>query len=263
MADTRITQLPPFLNLPAEVRLQIYSYLIDDNDEKTFQIRSEDPKVYASRAVQQPHQRTGYRILAGVLYGQSKPTTYRLASTASLHTNVLAVNRQVSEEVVKILYGEHRFDFGDNIEAIVPFLSDLRPSTRALIQEVALTKKGSVFTRDFDSCEWHNACASIGQTLQLRKIELRVVGGKPLNGWDNIVQYTVQDFRTLASVRFEGLEWVREFIQIQSLNDLEVIPTIEHCPPPRSTAMTFFAAFSASIDKGFTAYLREQMLSRC
>jgi hypothetical protein len=90
------------------------------------------------------------------------------------------------------------------------------------------------------------------------------MGGRPHSGWeDNIIQYTPRDFRTLGSVGFDGVEWVREFLLIRGLKELEVIPMIEHAPHPKSEAMLFFLAFSASIDKGFTEYLREEMLTDC
>lgn len=249
--------------MPTEIRLHIYSYLLDDNENKTFQIRTADPKVFEDQIQSKPFQRTSYRILGGILYRQSQLTTYFLASSATIHTNLLSINRSIYEEVSTIIYGSHSFDFGDNVEAIVPFLSDLRPSTRSLVKSLSITKKVSIFTRDFDRCEWHNACAFISQNLHLQKICLRVLGGKPHDGWDDLIEYTVRDFKTLASVGFEGVEWIREFQQIRALKELEIVPVIEHCPPPKTVAMEFFAAFSASIDKGFTEYLKDEMLKGC
>jgi hypothetical protein len=139
------------LGIPAEIRLQIYSYLLDDGGTKIFQIRSESPNAYATR---QSTRRSTFRVLGGVLYLQSQLTTYYLSSAVNLHTSILSVNRLLSEEATPLIYNKHTFDFGSNVEAIVPFLSDLRPSTRSLLQEIAILKKSSVFTRDFDRCEW-------------------------------------------------------------------------------------------------------------
>jgi len=188
-------------------------------------------------------------------------TTYHLFSDATLHTNILSVNRKIHEEASQVLYGRHAFDFGSDIEAMVPFLSDLTVQTRHLIQEISLTKQGSVYAREFDRCEWSNVCAFISEELDLHKLVLKVIGGQPLAGWEDVQQYSASDFRTLASVDFEGLEWVRELRRIRTLHDLEIIPELIHCPPSRSsTAMAFFTAFSRSIDKGFGDYLRAEML---
>jgi len=74
-------------------------------------------------------------------------------------------------------------------------------------------------------------------------------------------EYTASDFKALASVGFEGVEWIQELITIKSLEELVVVPKILHYPPPMSNAMLFFQAFSASIEKGFTDYLRSEMLA--
>jgi hypothetical protein len=246
-----------FMRVPAEVRLMIYDILLDDRGNRTISIRSESTEAYKAGG---QHRRTSYRVLGGNLLRQSQTTTYHVTSDTDFHPNILAVNRKIYEEASQVLYGNHSFDFGGDVEAIVPFLSDLTTSTRSLIEEISLTKMGSVYTRDFDRCEWRNMCSFISQNVQLRKLVLRVTGGRPSSGWIDVQEYAVADFRTLAGVGFEGVEWIQELIGIRALEELEVIPEIEHCPPSTSSAMSFFQAFSASIEKGFTDYLRSEML---
>jgi len=147
-------QSPPLMRLPSEVRVMIYNLLVEDNGHKTFPIRS------GPAAIHKPHiqrRRTTYRVLRRGLLLESQ-STYYLRSKVMLHASILYVNRKIYEEASQILYGTHCFDFGDHIEAIVPFLSDLRAPTRSLVREITLTKRGSVYLRDFDHCEWRNAC---------------------------------------------------------------------------------------------------------
>lgn len=159
-----------------------------------------------------------------------------------------------------MLYARHSFDFGGDIEAMVPFLSDLTPRSRELVHDISLTKKGSAYMREFDRCEWENVCEFVAKDMVVRKLVLRVMGAKPPAGLVDIPTYTASDFKLLASVNYEGLEWVQALLNIRTLHELEVIPELEHCHPPRSSAMAFYISFSASIEYGFAEYLASEML---
>ena len=82
-------------------------------------------------------------------------------------------------------------------------------------------------------------------------------------GWDGLPSYGVDDFKTLQSVAYEPLEWVWEMLMIKGIEHLEVESEIYYCPPSHSSAMAFFAAFSASIETGFADFLRAQMVTSC
>jgi hypothetical protein len=243
------------MRIPSELRLLIYDYLLDDGGHKTLCIRSEETSAYTGSG---NHKRTGYRILVGSLHRQSRPTTYRLMTPTNLQTAIFSVNRTIYEEASTLLYSTHAFDFGDNIEAIVPFFSDFRSQTRPLVQQLSLIKQGDIYCRDFDRCEWANACEFLAEHMRLRKLALTVIGGKPLTGWEGIPEYTPRDFRLLS--RYEPFEWIRQLAAIESLEELEVLSEIRPCPPLRSNAMALFIAFSASIDTGLTKFLKAEML---
>jgi hypothetical protein len=144
----------------------------------------------------------------------------------------------------------------------VPFFSDLTIQSRALIHEISLTKQGSVYSRDYDRCEWSNLCDLLREKMRLQSLKLTVEGGRPSLGWDGLKQFTVADFQTLSSVRYEALEWVWEMLSIKGIRNLEIASEIHHCPPSHSNAMAFFAAFSSSIEESFAEYLRGQMLPK-
>lgn len=247
----------PFMRVPSEIRLMIYEHLFNDNDQKIFQIRNEDPETYKSRA---PHTRTGYRVLGRDLVRQSKPTTYRLVNDVEMHTSIIGVNRKIYEETAHILYHNRTFDFGRDIEAIVPFFSDLTKHTRPFIQDISLVKQGSVYSRDYDRCEWSGVCDFLRDHMQIQSLKLVVEGGRPSLGWDGLPEYSAQDFSTLASVAYEPLEWVWQLLSVKGIRNLEVESEIHHCPPSHSSAMAFFAAFSSSIEKGFADFLREALV---
>ena len=248
----------PFMRIPSEIRLIIYDLLLDDRGHKTFEIRNEDSLEYRARA---SHKRTGYRIMARDLVRASKPTTYTLVTKTDMHTSIMAVNRKIHQETSHILYGNRSFSFGRDIEAIVPFFSDMTKQNRPLVREIALVKQGSVYCRDYDRCEWSAVCEFLKDHMRLESLNLVVEGGRPSMGWAAIPEYTVGDFKTLSTVGYEALEWVWELLSIKGLRKLDVSAEIHHCPPSHSSAMSFFAAFSASIEAGFAEFLRSEMIT--
>lgn len=256
--DTMADQQSPFMRLPSEIRLEIYSLLFNDKNHSTLEIRTEDPEIFKKR--QEGRCRSSYRILGNGLARQSLATTYRLISDVDIHPSIMGVNREIYDEVSFLLYSRHSFSFGKDIEAIVPFLSDLTSHSRPLINEITLFKQGSVYSRDYDRCEWSNVCDFLAKNMQLGSLKLVVEGGRPVLGWDGLPEYSMSDFQTLSSVKYEALEWVWELLSIKSIRKLDVASEINHCPPSHSSAMAFFAAFSASIETGFAEFLKSEFL---
>ena len=253
-----IADLSPFMSIPSEIRLIIYGLLFDDKSQKTFEIRNQSPDVYKRR--DKPF-RTSYRVLGKDLMRQSSPTTYCLNSDAEIHTSIMGVNRKIHEESTHLFYTGHSFSFGRDVEAIVPFFSDLTVATRPLIREISLVKQGSVYSRDYDRCEWSSLCEFLRDNMQLQSLKLTVEGGRPSLGWDGLKLFTVGDFQTMKDIHYEPLEWVWELLTVKGIRNLEIGSEIHHCPPSHSKAMAFFAAFSSSIEKGFAEYLKGQLVA--
>lgn len=250
-------QQSPFMRLPSEIRLEIYSLLFNDKNHNTLEIRTEDPEIFKR---QEGRCRSSYRVLGNGLARQSLATTYRLISDVDIHPSIMGVSRAIHEEASFLLYSRHSFSFGKDIEAIVPFLSDLTSHSRPLVNEITLFKQGSVYSRDYDRCEWSNVCDFLAKNMQLGSLRLVVEGGRPILGWDGLPEYSMSDFQTLSSVKYEALEWVWELLSIKSIRKLDVASEINHCPPSHSSAMAFFAAFSASIETGFAEFLKSELL---
>lgn len=237
----------------------IYDLLFDDQGAKTFEIRNEDPELYKRRKV---HARSSYRVLGRDLVRQSRPTTYYLVNNVDMCIAIMSVNRKIYEETSHILYTNRTFSFGRDVEAIVPFFSDVTKHTRPLIREIAVVKQGSVYSRDNDRCEWQSVIDFLRESMQIGSLKLVVEGGRPSLGWEGLPKYSAKDFKTLASVGYEPLEWVWQLLSLKGLGRLEIGSEIHHCPPSHSNAMAFFAAFSASIETGFSEFLRSELLCR-
>ena len=249
---------PTFLTLPAELRLAIYDLLLNNHEHKVLSIRSEDPAKYELNKEEQC--RTPYRILSDRFRARSIETSYTLLRNPGIQTAILSVNKQIHREASYVLYSSHIFDFYTDIESVIPFLSDLTPVSLASIKRINITKRALPYVKNFDSCEWRNACEFISKNMELSQLGLGILGGRPAGPWQEAEHYAKSDFPTITS--FDGMDWVDQLVAIKGLQDLEVRAHLQHCPPPQSNAMTFFVNFSASIEKGFAEYLRELMVVR-
>ncbi|KAM3075679.1 hypothetical protein ACMFMG_007810 [Clarireedia jacksonii] len=248
----------PFMRIPCEIRLVIYQNLFDDKGNRVFEIRNVHPEAYAARSNQ--HNRSFYCIDHSFMRQRTK-TTYKLCTDVEIHTSIMSVNRKIYEETTHLLYGNRTFSFYQDIEAIIPFFSDVTPLTRPLVKEISLYKRGFIFCRESNRCEWSNICEFLRDKMQLRSLKLILEGGRPRLGWDNSAQYTLADFITLSRVAYEPLEWALQLREIKGIETLDISSEIHSIPPPsHSAAMAFFGAFSASIETGFAEFLRREMI---
>ncbi|KAJ9138172.1 Autophagy-related protein 3 [Pleurostoma richardsiae] len=247
----------PFMRIPAEIRLLIYSFLLNDGGYKQLTLRNHpEGRLKESKGV----RRTRYRVLEQSLLRRCYETTYHLTSPgAEMHTAILATSRQVYDEAAHILYGKHSFDFGPDIEAVVPFLADRTPRSRPLIGEISIYKRGPLPFLESDRYEWAHLCRFLSSTGSVRKLRLVVEGGRPSDPWDGPQELSESDLRLLTLVRHESLDWVSELAQVKGIRELEVVPDLQYYPTPRTTSMIIFAAFSASIESGLTQFLRRQL----
>lgn len=307
----------PFLRLPPELRLQIYSLVLLPSqpsdllpDYARVQLSAQDAFDYDKRqrgtdrlattdlanptllirtidstqhsalsrnetAAQQeqdqkPKQRrTVYSVRGDRFRARTMPTTYHCVNSARLAGRnaaaLLSLNRQVHAEAAAVLYGGYTFDFDAHVEAVLPFLRDLSPLARAAIKGVRFVKRALPYEKEFDRAEWAaavNGLASSEVGLRLRRLEVGVVAGRPgAMGWEGVQRYKEGDFGVLCEG--EGMEWTAPLIELiktmkgRGLKELEVAAVVEHCPPAsNSGAMERFVRFSASVDDGFSAFLK-------
>jgi len=254
MAETSL-----FERIPGEVRIMIYELILNDNHNKVIQIRNESHEKFITV---DGMSRSVYNVAERTLYRPCKRTTYCTTSDIDMRTSIMRVNRKIYKETVHMLYSTHSFSFDRDIEAVVPFFTDLRMETRLLVKEVSLVKDGRIWMMDSDRCQWMEACKFLGSSLQLGRLKLVVEGCQPLGGFSDHESLTVGDFKCLSKIQYEPLDWVWQLFEIKGLWNLEVIPRVQqvHVARPYSTAMSFFIAFSASIKIGFTEFLMGELV---
>lgn len=186
------------LSVPAEIRLHIYSFLLNDGNEQWLQVRNKppyrdkSPKAPAAEATGQeqkpqdtapPRRRssTTYHVMerTSMFHRRCHKTTYYLAPLAPaadgsdtdeegvMHVAILSVCRQTYHEGSEALYGRHGFDFGTHIEAVVPFLQDRTPYTASLLRTISVHKLGPMpcLGSTSEHHEWSYMCRFLASAL--------------------------------------------------------------------------------------------------
>ena len=265
-----------FWRIPVEIRLDIYRILLADHYDKTLRIRIEAPSVYEKRRVQQ-RKRCKFRYIADRMRSRTAESTYCLEKSSSqdFHPAILGVSQQIHAEASGVLYSEHTFDFGMDVECIVPFFKDRSSVSLSTMKHIRLVKRSLPYTKDFDRCEWRTACTFLAEKMQrgdihLKQIDLDVYGGtpsladKPALYWKQHHTYSKSDFGTISKLEDmeEDMDWVKHIVAIKGLQVLNVRALLEHCPIPGSKKMAFFVNFSASIERGLADYLKSLMFAQ-
>ncbi|SMR45669.1 unnamed protein product [Zymoseptoria tritici ST99CH_1E4] len=289
----------PFLRLPTEIRLHIYSLLVlprqpsdllpsyekitsstqdyYDYDKTRFgtdrtttnptlHIRTFDPQTYPRRyGTNRSHIRSKYSVRGQSMRFRCMETTYHCVNNPKIESNMalLRTNKQIHAEAAELLYGSYTFDFDTHVEAIAPFMADLTPFARSCIKSVRIVKRALAYQKEFDKCEWSGALRALTDSsngIALRKLELGIVAGRPgPDGWDDVSTYNASDFGILREQ--ENMEWIQYLLAFRGLQELEVDAVIEHCPPvTSSTNMANYVRFSASVEGGFREWLKGEIL---
>jgi hypothetical protein len=75
-----------------------------------------------------------------------------------------------------------------------------------------------------------------------------------------IPAYSALEFGCLKDM--EGMEWLRDLLEIKGLRSLNVNAIVEHCPPvTTSRAMAGYVRFSSSIESGLAEFLHRELLA--
>ncbi|KAK8044327.1 hypothetical protein PG993_004351 [Apiospora rasikravindrae] len=186
-----------FASAPAEVRLLIYSHLFTHPKDVAIEIRNagenrlprtptrirsryhvlEKQSMLQRRCSYETTPRSPFhqqqRYLPGVpakaRAGEQDKDDKSAAKDGEYYicAALMRVCRLVHEETSHLVYAQHSFDFGADMEAVEPFLSDLTPASRDMVRAISLYKRGPVAGYGFDSdrCEWRSVCRYLSKLL--------------------------------------------------------------------------------------------------
>ncbi|KAI0537077.1 hypothetical protein GGR58DRAFT_502552 [Xylaria digitata] len=212
-----------------------------------------------------PARRSKYHVIDRSFNRRCVETTYRLANSGAYFCAALMrVNRRVYGEAAQLVYAGHTFDFGADVEAVKPFLEDLTDDTRALVASIALYKKGPwLYDCWSDRCEWRATCNYLRTHASVKHLRLIVQAGQLAKGREAEVEgpreLTSRDVALLVDIRHDTLHWVGDVVRLKGLEEIEVIPDFCTMPPPQTSNMFVFLAFSASIHTGVKEFLYQRL----
>lgn len=258
-----MTQSPPLLAVPVEIRYMVYQYLLDGGKDRRISIQSK-PGLPLSKNFDHfgSKRRTPYYIQGKAMDRRVYETTYALApdnTDVQIHPAILAVNRKLRREASEYLYGRHSFHFGDHIEAVAPFLRDLTSPTLELLKEITIRKRPPLRGLETDGSAWLSICKLISRLPRLRKLRLIVEGGRPAVEWDGPRQLSVSDIKLLHATRHECLDWVTGLGMLTTVEEVEICAQLGFMMEPTTSPALVYAALSASIETALVEYLRTEM----
>ncbi|KAI0967039.1 hypothetical protein F4678DRAFT_447214 [Xylaria arbuscula] len=212
--------------------------------------------------------RTRYHVIDRSFNRRCVETTYYMTNKdAHICAALMRVNSAIYAETAPLVYGAHTFDFGCDVEAVKPFMSDLLPETRGLVKRLALYKKGPwLYDCWSDRCEWRTMCTYLRDHASIQHLRLVVQAGRLAESreseWgedEGPRELSQQDISLLVDIRHDTLHWVGDVVRLKGLTGVEVVPDFCTVPPPQTSNMFVFLAFSASVDKGFREFLNERL----
>ncbi|KAI0546367.1 hypothetical protein F4679DRAFT_587548 [Xylaria curta] len=227
------------------------------------------------KSAPQNAKRSRYHVMGKGVMRRYYETTYSMANEGAYFcTDLMLVNRNIYAEMSHLVYSGHVFDFGADVEAVKPFLSDLTVGTRALVKRISLYKRGPWLLNASDRSEWRAMCSYLCDHASVEHLRLVIQAGrlkKTLKDkWENSFsvknapkQLSCQDVALLVGIRHAMLDWVEDLFPMKALRDVEVLPDFCNMPSPQSSDMVVYMALSMSVDKGLRDYLKERFgLSR-
>jgi len=254
------TETSPLMRLPVELRLLIYRHLFDDHGNQTIAIRNRSHLRQAEykHAIKGRWLRSKYRVTERSYQQIYFETTYCTESNVEFHTAIMAANRTIYAETSDLVYGRHSFDFGPDIEAVVPFFQDRSPETRAQIGEISVRKK-ILYSFEGTKYEWRKMFLYLRNLPDLRRLSVTVEGGRPTAPWDGPKELLVSDMRLLWMIKHDSMEWVNDMANADGLEQIVIVPEVNYMPAPKTSAALLHAAFSASISTSLVEFLRSDL----
>jgi hypothetical protein len=141
-----------FLDLPIELRLKIYRYLLPP---RAWKISTQIPHngFFYNTSTIPLHSVSSFYPFGTTAPNPSKNklTTYKILNSnfrseyplPSVHPQILLLSKQVKEEALPVLYGGKgaSFDFGIHIEAALAFFTDRGREARGAVKEVRVARE--------------------------------------------------------------------------------------------------------------------------
>lgn len=195
MDSARVPEIPcesqrastGLLNLPIELRLKIYSYLLPPRTHKIVTQIPHNGFFYNTASIPEHSATSFYPFGRAAPKGQL--TTYKVLTTnfrsdypaPSIYPSILQTCRQIKEEAEPVLYGASQtvFDFGSHVDALEPFFRDRSALARRCIKNIRIAREipcldetESPLSTEIDPI-WMKFCNFVvSDLLNLRSVDL-------------------------------------------------------------------------------------------
>jgi hypothetical protein len=169
-----------FLTIPPELRVMIYALLLDTGPGRVLTVRN--MTEIGDRVRSGTLRRSAYNIAVRCDgRRENLRSTYVHGEDANLSALALMrANRQIYTEMAAYLYGTHVFDFGRDIEAVIPFLRDRNPWCRSLFREIRLRVRSPLASVGWmsDQGVWSKVYRYLETIGSLRTLTIIVEAGR-------------------------------------------------------------------------------------
>ncbi|KAL8925963.1 MAG: hypothetical protein Q9172_002016 [Xanthocarpia lactea] len=215
VAEARKVDAPGFMDLPTEIRWQIYGYLL----RPTGQIIIDDMflaplywKDIPERTVYPYRQTSTYMRSLPAMATYHGSTSHRPMSEedSQIHVNVLMLNSRIRSEATDCLYGQHLF-FDCGPDAMRAFLADISIEARESILDISLAVPTGALRAEF-----RLLCESIANDLRLKRLNVRI----HTYLWNDQPWKSVEGPYATAAAELMKVDWVESLLLIKELDAL-------------------------------------------
>lgn len=232
-----------FQDLPLELRLKIYAYLLPARAHTIVTQIPHNGYFYNTATIPQHSAQSFYP------FGRSPPknlTTYKVLTenfrsefpAPSICPEILRVSRAVHEEAEPVLYGSKSvsWDFGVHLEALVAFWRDRSKGARAAVKEVRIAreipvvKNGEEVVSGVDA-RWRTLCDFLRDEMTgLRELNLTIWSSSGIASAfpsvGAVVDADDEESKMLVrkdeEKRWREWEWTKELLQMEALRNAKV-----------------------------------------
>ncbi|RDL42183.1 uncharacterized protein BP5553_02162 [Venustampulla echinocandica] len=241
-----------FLDLPIELRLKIYGYLLPP---RTHTIITQIPcdGYYYNTTTVPAHAAQSFYPFGRSPPSDGKPATYKIlppnfrspACTPSIYPGILRTCKKIYYESEPALYGnkETVFDFGTHAEALIAFMADRSKTARACVKNVRIATEIPSIGLDEDwqgtvtkgvSDKWLRLCDYLKSELTgLKDLDLTVWATDGSTPWNATLAQlgfqkpaeedeTSKMLRKEAEARWREWEWTKVLLEVEALRHTKI-----------------------------------------
>jgi hypothetical protein len=258
--DLAPTSSPPskddtfrFLDLPIELRLKIYHYLLPP---RAWKISTQIPHngYFYNTSTIPLHSVSSFYPCGTAAPSPSKNknnlTTYKILNSnvrseypcPSIHPQILFLSKQIHAEALPVLYGDKgvSFDFGIHIEAALAFFSDRGKEARGSVREVRVAReipcvenRDGLVAKPVDNL-WVRFCGFLEREMKgVRGLDLTIwsssgsvasfptttslEGGRP-----DVEDQVLKEKELEMQIKWREWEWTRDLLRMEALRKAKV-----------------------------------------